>query len=65
MQVILAFTCRQGESESGLVHLVYLILRVLHYFLYSVMLNGRKAEVRACRESRFPFNRYWREKLHV
>ena len=26
---------------------------------YEVTLDGRKAEVRACRESRIPFNRYW------
>ena len=26
---------------------------------YDVTLDGRKAEVRACRESRIPFNRYW------
>ena len=26
---------------------------------YAVMLEGRRAEVRACRESRIPFNRYW------
>lgn len=26
---------------------------------YDVTLGGRKAEVRACRESRIPFNRYW------
>ena len=26
---------------------------------YAVMLDGRRAEVRACRESRIPFNRYW------
>ena len=26
---------------------------------YAVSLNGRKVEVRACRESRIPFNRYW------
>ena len=26
---------------------------------YAVTLDGRKVEVRACRESRIPFNRYW------
>lgn len=26
---------------------------------YEVRLDGRQAEVRACRESRIPFNRYW------
>ena len=26
---------------------------------YDVTLDGRKVEVRACRESRIPFNRYW------
>ena len=26
---------------------------------YDVALDGRKVEVRACRESRMPFNRYW------
>ena len=26
---------------------------------YDVSLDGRKVEVRACRESRIPFNRYW------
>ena len=26
---------------------------------YDVALDGRKVEVRACRESRIPFNRYW------
>ena len=26
---------------------------------YAVTLDGNKAEVRACRESRIPFNRYW------
>ena len=26
---------------------------------YRVFINGREAEVRACRESPIPFNRYW------